>query len=94
MDRFFRKTNRNLRNITIIDRLAYIGNRGMGALTYEPADNISHSDSDLLDLRELSENSMEILQGKPCEVLPAMAGAGGSPVEHVLKSWLVLTEKR
>ena len=79
MDRFFRKTNRNLRNITIIDRLAYIGNRGMGALTYEPADNISHSDSDLLDLRELSENSMEILQGKPCEVLPAMAGAGGSP---------------
>jgi serine/threonine-protein kinase HipA len=79
MDRFFRKTNRNLRDVTIIDRLAYIGKRGMGALAYEPAENISHSESDLLDLHELSENSMEILQGKPCEVLPAMAGAGGSP---------------
>ena len=79
MDRFFRKNNRNIRDISIIDRLAYIGSRGMGALAYEPAENISHSESDLLDLHELSRNSMEILQGKPCDILPAMAEAGGSP---------------
>ena len=79
MDRFFRKSSRNIREISIIDRLAYIGSRGMGALAYEPAEKISSSGSDLLNLHELSKNSLEILQGKPCEVLPAMAGAGGSP---------------
>ena len=79
MDRFFRKSSRNIREISIIDRLAYIGSRGMGALAYEPAEKISSSGSDLLNLHELSRNSLEILQGKPCEVLPAMAGAGGSP---------------
>jgi serine/threonine-protein kinase HipA len=79
MDRFFRKTNRSIRDITIIDRLAYIGNRGMGALVYEPAENVSCSDSNLLDLYNLSENSMKILQGKSCDVLPVMALAGGSP---------------
>lgn len=79
MDRFFRKSSRNIREISIIDRLAYIGGRGMGALAYEPAEKISSSGSDLLNLHELAKNSLEILQGKPCEVLPAMAGAGGSP---------------
>ncbi|MDA3799388.1 MAG: type II toxin-antitoxin system HipA family toxin [Kiritimatiellae bacterium] len=79
MDRFFRKTNRNIRDITILDRLAYIGNRGMGALVYEPAEHISSLDNDLLNLYELSDNSMKILQGKSCEILPVMAVAGGSP---------------
>jgi len=79
MDRFFRKTNLNIRDLTIIDRLAYIGNRGMGALAYEPSEDVSCSDVDLLDLYKLSENSMEILQGKFCDVLPVMALAGGSP---------------
>ena len=79
MDRFFRKTNRNIRDITILDRLAYIGNRGMGALVYEPAENISSLDHDLLNLNELSENSMKVLQGKSCEILPVMALSGGSP---------------
>ncbi|HBM16029.1 MAG TPA: type II toxin-antitoxin system HipA family toxin [Lentisphaeria bacterium] len=79
MDRFFRKHNKALKDITIIDRLAYIGERGMGALTYEPASEIDIVQDNLLDLHKLSENSIEVLQGKTDEILPVMAKAGGSP---------------
>lgn len=79
MDRFFRKRNRDLRNITIIDRLFYIGDRGMGALFYEPAETIDSSSNDLLDLYKLSKNSMNLLMGKAEEVLPELMRAGGSP---------------
>ena len=34
MDRFFRKENISGNNINTLDRLAYISDRGMGALTY------------------------------------------------------------
>lgn len=79
MDRFFRKHNKSLKDITIIDRLAYIGERGMGALTYEPASEIDIVHDTLLDLHKLSKNSIEVLQGKTDEIFPVMAKAGGSP---------------
>ena len=79
MDRFFRKNNRVIRDITVIDRLAYIGNSGMGALTYEPADEIDFTHDKLLDLFKLSENALDIQQGRTDEILPVMAKAGGSP---------------
>jgi len=79
MDRLFRKHSRNIRDITLIDRLAYIGNRGMGALTYEPAEEMDFPQNDLFDLYKLSENSMDLLMGKTEEVLPILAKSGGSP---------------
>ena len=79
MDRFFRKNNRSIRDITVIDRLSYIGDRGMGALSYEPGDKIDFTHDKLLNLFKLSENSLDILQGRTEEILPVMAKAGGSP---------------
>jgi serine/threonine-protein kinase HipA len=79
MDRFFRKHGRNIRDITLIDRLAYIGSRGMGALAYEPAENMDFVRNNLLDLYKLSENSLAVLTGKTEDILPVLAKAGGSP---------------
>ena len=36
MDRAFRKAGREPSTLSPLDRLAFIGNRGMGALTFEP----------------------------------------------------------
>ena len=79
MNKAFRKSNRDIRNITVIDRLAYVGSNGMGALTYEPADKINFTHDNLLDLFKLSENALDVLQGKTEKILPVMAKAGGSP---------------
>ncbi|MFA6567350.1 MAG: type II toxin-antitoxin system HipA family toxin [Victivallales bacterium] len=79
MDRFFRVHGRNIRDITAIDRLSYIGENGMGALAYEPAEDTGRSKDPPLNLYRLAKNSMEILQGRTEEVLPEMAKAGGSP---------------
>jgi len=79
MDRFFRTHDRNIRDITAIDRLSYIGDNGMGALAYEPAEDTGQSHDTVLNLYKLAKNSMEILQGRTEEVLPEMAKAGGSP---------------
>jgi serine/threonine-protein kinase HipA len=38
MDRLFRKEGRNLAEVSPLDRLAFIGDRAMGALSFEPAD--------------------------------------------------------
>jgi len=79
MDRFFRAHGRNIRDITAIDRLSYIGDNGMGALAYEPADDTGQSPDSPLNLYRLAKNSMEILKGRTEDVLPELAKAGGSP---------------
>jgi serine/threonine-protein kinase HipA len=79
MDRFFRTHGRNIRNITAIDRLAYIGKNGMGALAYEPAEDTGQSLDLSLNLYKLAKNSQDILKGRTEDILPEMAKAGGSP---------------
>lgn len=48
--------------ITAVDKLSFIGKRGMGALEYEPAQELNQTQS--LQLVELYNKAMEILQGR------------------------------
>jgi hypothetical protein len=52
MDRLFRKQGRPQSSISPLDRLAFIGERGMGALSYVPHDpvQLTAEDIQLLDL--------------------------------------------
>lgn len=79
MDKFFNQKNIPLQNITILDRLAYIGSNGMGALSYSPSIDTESTRINLIDLKKIAENSTEVLQGKTEEILPIMKKAGGSP---------------
>ncbi len=78
MGRFLRQKGINVRNITPLDRLLYIGSTGMGALTYEP-DHSSPSSYDHLNLSELSHEAAEVFAGKQEDILPELIRAGGSP---------------
>ena len=77
MDRFLRERGHSM-PAQPVDRLAFIGDTGMGALAYEPTQSPDPDDS-LFDLRELADASMRVFEGEAGQVLPMLARAGGSP---------------
>lgn len=79
MDREFRKQGREPRTLSPLDRLAYIGTRGMGALTYHPATATEEDEGLPIDLDVLAGQAERVLEGSAEEVLPALRIAGGSP---------------
>lgn len=79
MDREFRKRGLDPVRLSILDRLAYIGTRGMGALTYHPPTAGGDEDALRIDLDALARQAERILEGSAEEVLPALRIAGGSP---------------
>ena len=79
MDRFLRKQGYNIETLSVLDRLAFLGENTMGALIYEPALNLTINDSSPFNLHNLSKQSHNILSGKTDVVLPQLMNAGGSP---------------
>jgi len=77
MDRELRKRG-HLSPHLPLDRLAYIGDTAMGALSYEPADP-PEADSSLFDLQAIAEDAVRFYEGDVDHVLPALVKAGGSP---------------
>ena len=77
MDREFRRRGRRIAEVTPLDRLAYLGSRTMGALTYHPAS--LEEERAFVDLAELARASQHVLEGSAADVLPALRNAGGSP---------------
>lgn len=78
MDRAFRKRGISRERISVLDRLSFIGTRGMGALTYHPMTGPSDEHGPL-DLAELAAQSERLLEGSSEDVLPQLLQAGGSP---------------
>ena len=65
-------------DVTILDRLAYVGSNGMGALTYQP-----EIETDLLteihfELDDMAKASNHILEGTATDVLDELYKLGGS----------------
>jgi serine/threonine-protein kinase HipA len=79
MDRFFKKVmKRDLHEITLLERLAYMGHRAMGALEYEPVIS-EDSIKDSIDLSILAIEAEKILNGRTQAVLNQLRIQGGSP---------------
>jgi serine/threonine-protein kinase HipA len=78
MDRHFRQTGVDVRKLSVLDRLAYLGTRTMGALTYHPSEGFERG-APSLDLSVLDQAARKVLQGESGEVLPQLVRAGGSP---------------
>ncbi len=79
MDRFFRQQGAPMAEVSALDRLAFVGTRTMGALTYHPPADLPASETRILDLQQMARASEEVLQGTSAEVLPQLLRAGGSP---------------
>lgn len=75
VDVAFRK--RHGRLPTVLERLACVGSNGMGALVYEPEDDLA-AEVNACDLSALAESAMSFDAGQAEDVLPAVRKAGGS----------------
>lgn len=63
--------------LTPLDRLAWVGDRGWGALVYHPAHRLEKAPT-ILDLAGLAREADELLEGRDRDVLPRMLALGGS----------------
>jgi serine/threonine-protein kinase HipA len=79
MDRHFRRSGFDVNGIGALDRLAYLGGRTMGALSFFPPAEDRPVGSDVIDLQQLSDAAEQVLQGRAAELLPQLQYAGGTP---------------
>lgn len=79
LDRYLSSIGINRENISTLDRLAYVGTSGMGALEYVPAKN---TDFDIigskLNFDEIAKGCNELLSSKPYEKIDMLYKLGGS----------------
>ena len=75
VDVAFRK--RHGRLPTVLERLAGVGSNGMGALVYEPEEELAEEAAGC-DLSVLAKSAMAFDAGRAADVLPAVRKAGGS----------------
>lgn len=79
MDRLFRQSGILPSQITPMDRLAFVGDSGLGALSYEPASHLkADASSELLSIVDLGLQAQALFDGQTTEVLAALAAAGSS----------------
>lgn len=79
MDRFLGSKGYDIHGLSELDRLSFLGENTMGALTYEPTLDLHIKDSSPFDLHKLAQKSHDILTGNTEKVLPQLMKAGGSP---------------
>ena len=79
MDRFFRQLADNaIRQMSVLERFAYIGDSAMGALTFEPEQSLI-PDTIEVSLAKLAYANQTILSGQDSDILSALIAVGGSP---------------
>jgi serine/threonine-protein kinase HipA len=79
MDRHFAKAGIPGDSVGPLDRLAFIGDRGMGALVYRPEPKARSRGRKEIDLASLARDAIRIFEGDPGEVLPQLLYLGVSP---------------
>lgn len=78
MDRVFKKNGFALSEISSLDRLAFLGDRAMGALTFVPATGEKLEIFDFT-LTQLAQEINKIIADGPTKALTQIAQIGGSP---------------
>jgi serine/threonine-protein kinase HipA len=79
MDRKLHQVGIQPNQLTPLDRLAWIGGHGMGALLYRPEHPGLTGGGEGVDLDRLADQSRMVLEDKPKAVLDELLRIGGSP---------------
>jgi serine/threonine-protein kinase HipA len=78
MDRFFRARGVSPEALSPLDRLAFVGDHGMGALEYLPANAEAAAPGGTMDLAAIAAQAERIVAGSAEEALPALRAGGAS----------------
>ena len=70
--KYLEKEGKNYRDLTPIEKLAYIGNRGMGALEFRPT-KLNQDSTKIIDLKKLNQLSKSLLNDEPISNVDDMA---------------------
>ena len=77
MDRVFRQHNIQPSQLTALDRLSYMGNNCMGALSYSPVSDFSPTPATKnINLQELGQSAVSLFEGNIDEILPELINIG------------------
>ena len=91
--RYMESEQIDIRQITPLDRLAYVGSRGMGALTFRPALRENDSMPSAVDMRELIDEARLAMNSKLAEmagmdalreIIRVGTSAGGAQAKAVI----------
>ena len=78
MDRVCRRNGILPSELTPMDRLSYVGNRGLGALQFSPLSPFTPESPTDVDLIELGERARTLFEDDSAEVFPELAATGSS----------------
>lgn len=78
MDRLFRQNGIDPSRMSVLDRLSFIGQRAMGALSFQPA-AAADIPTDDVQLLNLAQQAQTLLSGEDSTILRQLALMGGSP---------------
>lgn len=76
-DRLLRSKGISASDISPLDRLAYVGLNGLGALVFEPDQSFNTKD-EIIDLDVLATHTKEVLEGESEEVIRELLALNGS----------------
>lgn len=93
IDRRARQLSIEPSTLTPLDRLACVGFRSIGALTYAPATNIWIDGKPVLDLDKLAIDSQQVLKGNISDILDELGRVGGSPGGARPKALIAINDK-
>ncbi|MDZ4668709.1 MAG: type II toxin-antitoxin system HipA family toxin [bacterium] len=65
-------------NLSLLNRLAFVGSKGMGALTYRPEMEIEHLLRFEFELDAIASSSKQVLEGLESKVIDKLFALGGS----------------
>ncbi|MEZ5104655.1 MAG: type II toxin-antitoxin system HipA family toxin [Draconibacterium sp.] len=78
LDRTLSSKRIDISKITPLDRLAFVGSGGMGALTYQPEFEVTTKFSAQIELDVVAKEMNQILQGNSSEIIEELFELGGS----------------
>lgn len=75
IDRYYEEKGKSIADVNLLMRLSYIGSRGMGALEYEPSDQLHYAQekAEIMDLRQMYHDSQVIIKGEQSEAVHHIA---------------------
>lgn len=76
-DRYLRRKDININELTILDRLSYVGSSGMGLLEYIP-DNSEKLTNDNIDFDLIQKECNDLLNSKEVKDIDTLYSLGGS----------------
>lgn len=94
LDRFLKSKGILPNSLSALDRLAYTGSSGIGALIYQPEHNIKNGQESEVNLDLLSQQSKEVLKGNPSDVIQELIELNGSSAGARPKALIGLNKKK